>query len=300
MRPPSRTTRCSLAGWSRPARMSEPEIGAGPEPLHAATIGGPGSSHWDPARQRAVIEYLVEAGADPNAAALVWCLRHSIAPACRNRVSALRGRAVAPWRRPAGGERQRINRGRPRSLDDRSRGKRVGRSTGSAADSSLKRPADAVGMTLNIRLRKFSCTCGVDTRGMRQTVRMAMSRRHPRLVVGLFLLLALGGVSRTGTAPRVTTPGSAGVCRPPFPRRDHSHSRFSAYSVSPSPSSASSVRRRDPPAQTTAGREPLTRTAEVDKDGPIWGSRRDGWRSPLTGLPLRRSGGAAMLDEWRA
>jgi hypothetical protein len=35
----------------------------GPEPLHAATVGGPGTSHWDPQRQRAVIEYLVEVGA---------------------------------------------------------------------------------------------------------------------------------------------------------------------------------------------------------------------------------------------
>ena len=30
---------------------------------------------------------------------------------------------------------------------------------------------------------------------MHQTVRMEMSRRHPALVVGLFLLVALGGVS---------------------------------------------------------------------------------------------------------
>jgi hypothetical protein len=41
----------------------------GAEPLHAAIIGGPGASTWDPSRQRAVIEYLVGAGADPNATA---------------------------------------------------------------------------------------------------------------------------------------------------------------------------------------------------------------------------------------
>jgi ankyrin repeat protein len=41
----------------------------GAEPLHAATMGGPASGSWDPARQRTVIAYLVEAGADPNARA---------------------------------------------------------------------------------------------------------------------------------------------------------------------------------------------------------------------------------------
>jgi ankyrin repeat protein len=41
----------------------------GAEPLHAAAIGNPGSTTWDPARQRDVILYLIEAGADPNAVA---------------------------------------------------------------------------------------------------------------------------------------------------------------------------------------------------------------------------------------
>src|SRR4029079_6677881 len=41
----------------------------GAEPLHAATFGGPGSLHWDPTRQQAMIVYLVSAGADPNAKA---------------------------------------------------------------------------------------------------------------------------------------------------------------------------------------------------------------------------------------
>ena len=41
----------------------------GAEPLHAAVMGAPGSAHWNPTQQRAVILSLIEAGADPNAAA---------------------------------------------------------------------------------------------------------------------------------------------------------------------------------------------------------------------------------------
>lgn len=41
----------------------------GGEPLHAAVMGEPGTATWDPARQRAVILSLIDAGADPNATA---------------------------------------------------------------------------------------------------------------------------------------------------------------------------------------------------------------------------------------
>jgi hypothetical protein len=57
----------------------------GAEPLHAAMMGGPGSATWNPARQRDVVVYLIEAGADPNAAAV-----GGVAPlhrAVRNRCS---------------------------------------------------------------------------------------------------------------------------------------------------------------------------------------------------------------------
>jgi Ankyrin repeats (many copies)/Ankyrin repeat len=63
----------------------------GGEPLHAATIGGPGSNHWDPTRQRTVIEYLVEVGADPNAAALggVTPLHRAVRNRCATAVAVL-------------------------------------------------------------------------------------------------------------------------------------------------------------------------------------------------------------------
>jgi hypothetical protein len=39
----------------------------GAEPLHAAAVGQPGSSAWNPVAQAATIVSLIEAGADPNA-----------------------------------------------------------------------------------------------------------------------------------------------------------------------------------------------------------------------------------------
>lgn len=38
----------------------------GAEPLHYAAAGMPGSKHWNPDAQAAVVEYLIRAGADPN------------------------------------------------------------------------------------------------------------------------------------------------------------------------------------------------------------------------------------------
>ena len=61
------------------------------EPLHAAAIGVPGSSNWDPERQRAVISYLTEIGADPNARAAggVTPLHRAVRNRCSAAVAAL-------------------------------------------------------------------------------------------------------------------------------------------------------------------------------------------------------------------
>jgi len=63
----------------------------GAEPLHAAVIGEPGAPNWNPATQRAVIEYLVDVGADPDAAALggVTPLHRAVRNRCSAAVEAL-------------------------------------------------------------------------------------------------------------------------------------------------------------------------------------------------------------------
>jgi hypothetical protein len=63
----------------------------GAEPLHAAMIGAPGSASWNPACQRDAIVYLIEAGADPDAAAAggVTPLHRAVRNRCSAAVEAL-------------------------------------------------------------------------------------------------------------------------------------------------------------------------------------------------------------------
>ena len=70
----------------------------GAEPLHAAVTGTPGSASWNPARQRDVILYLIEAGADPNAAAAggVTPLHRAARNRCSAAVEALLGAGADP------------------------------------------------------------------------------------------------------------------------------------------------------------------------------------------------------------
>jgi ankyrin repeat protein len=70
----------------------------GAEPLHAAVIGVPGSAGWDPAGQREVILYLIEAGADPDAAAAggVTPLQRAVRNRCSSAVEALLSAGADP------------------------------------------------------------------------------------------------------------------------------------------------------------------------------------------------------------
>jgi hypothetical protein len=70
----------------------------GAEPLHAAVIGEPGSARWNPPQQQAVILYLIEAGADPDATAAggVTPLHRAVRNRCSAAVGALLSAGADP------------------------------------------------------------------------------------------------------------------------------------------------------------------------------------------------------------
>jgi hypothetical protein len=63
----------------------------GAEPMHYAAVGSPGSKHWDPAAQAAIVEFLISAGADPNSGdrAGVTPLHRAVRTRCAAAVRAL-------------------------------------------------------------------------------------------------------------------------------------------------------------------------------------------------------------------
>jgi hypothetical protein len=77
----------------------------GAEPLHAAVIGEPGSTNWNPGRQRAIIRYLIKSGADPNAPAVggVTPLHRAVRNRCSAAVDELLEAGADPHSRNARG-----------------------------------------------------------------------------------------------------------------------------------------------------------------------------------------------------
>jgi ankyrin repeat protein len=70
----------------------------GQEPLHAASVGNPGSPRWNPSAQAATIILLIEAGADPNAMdkSGVSPLHKAIRTRCAEAVRTLLARGADP------------------------------------------------------------------------------------------------------------------------------------------------------------------------------------------------------------
>jgi hypothetical protein len=71
----------------------------GAQPLHASVMGGPGSGNWNPRRQCDLIAYLIEAGADPNAAAAggVTPLHRAVRNRCSDAVRVLLAAGADPY-----------------------------------------------------------------------------------------------------------------------------------------------------------------------------------------------------------
>ena len=77
----------------------------GAEPLHYASVGRPGSAHWNPEAQASVIEHLVRAGANPNSVDKSGAapLHRAVRTRCAAAVRALLDRGAEPLRTNGGG-----------------------------------------------------------------------------------------------------------------------------------------------------------------------------------------------------
>jgi Ankyrin repeats (many copies) len=72
----------------------------GAEPIHAAIDGGPGSPRWNPPAQAAIITYLIESGADPEATAEgdITPLHRAVRNRCSAAVRVLLDAGANPYR----------------------------------------------------------------------------------------------------------------------------------------------------------------------------------------------------------
>jgi hypothetical protein len=104
----------------------------GAEPLHAAVIGVPGSASWNPTRQRDVIDYVIEAGSNAAAAGGATPLASS----CPKQMFGCCRDPPARRRRPSSPKRQRLDRFRPRSRDNRAWWHRLRRGQGRTTSHS--------------------------------------------------------------------------------------------------------------------------------------------------------------------
>lgn len=77
----------------------------GAEPLHYAVDGIPGSTTWNPAAQEAVVECLIEAGADPNSPdkSGVTPLHRAVRTRCSTAVRTLLAKGADPHRKNGSG-----------------------------------------------------------------------------------------------------------------------------------------------------------------------------------------------------
>jgi len=96
------TTAEELLALGAPVR---PRNRLGAEPLHYAADGAPGSQHWNPTDQAAMIAFLIRAGADPNCCDKrgVTPLHRAVRTRCAGAVRALLEHGADPRQRNGNG-----------------------------------------------------------------------------------------------------------------------------------------------------------------------------------------------------
>ena len=157
----------------------------GAEPLHAAVTGVPGSVSWNPARRRDVIVYLIEAGADPGAAAAG---RDTTSPGCPEPMSGCCRGPPARRCRSSPPKRPRLDRIRPRSPDNRARRHGLRRGQGRTANHHRTTREHHRVDTI---VRDFVVVEATAPRGPSRPIRLPRAHAAGRARVGHFAALGL-------------------------------------------------------------------------------------------------------------